>query len=279
MTLDISKVDLDAPAFGEGSQADTSEKDTADVSQTQSVEERDSSTSGDRPDVSEEEDKDEQRVPYSRFEAAQRRAKEAERNEAESRQRYEELVRDRHERELRREDSGHYKGDLPSYWVKMYGDTEVSREAYQYELERQSSIRTEARRAAVEAAQESRENEFRALAENESTIDNRLENLSEGLGRNLSEKEESALLDIIDEYTPKDANGNYVGGELIPFEKAWEIYQLKQSSTSERSRNSRRTPTSLTSSRTQGEPSADKKRADAEFNPRDWNSWKKRIPN
>ena len=66
------------------------------------------------------------------------------------------------------------------------------------------------------------------INDNVSEIDDRLEDLTEYLGREMTEDETSAILDIVDEYTPKDKDGNYLVG-LIPFDYAWEIYQAKKS--------------------------------------------------
>jgi hypothetical protein len=73
-----------------------------------------------------------------------------------------------------------------------------------------------------------RQQEALRLKENVSEIDERLEDLVEYLGRELTEDETSAILDIVDEYTPKDKDGNYLV-ELLPFEYAWEIYEAKKS--------------------------------------------------
>jgi hypothetical protein len=59
-------------------------------------------------------------------------------------------------------------------------------------------------------------------------IDENLENLSLYVGRLLTEDETSAILDIVDEYTPKDDKENYLV-ELLPFDYAWKIYEAKNS--------------------------------------------------
>ena len=59
-------------------------------------------------------------------------------------------------------------------------------------------------------------------------IDSCLEELSLLIGRNLTEEEQSGVLDIVDEYTPKDNDGNYLYS-LLPFDYAWQIYTEKLS--------------------------------------------------
>lgn len=61
------------------------------------------------------------------------------------------------------------------------------------------------------------------IEENERVIDDRLEYLARVAGRELTEEEQCGVLDIVDEYTPKDENGNYTG-PVIPFLTAWKIY-------------------------------------------------------
>lgn len=259
------EINLDAKAFGTEVPTET---DTAQTPPVESVENKEQETS---PSTG---DETEQRVPYSRFKIANDRARQAEQEAESARIELERIRQERTERyEERTQDE---PKDLPSYWLKMYGDSDNSREAYKYELERQTIIRDEARREALDAVREERQMETRALSNNERTIDQRIANLSDDLGRDLTDTEESALLDIVDEYTPKDQDGNYAG-ELIPFEKAWEIYEMKQSQGGQRTRQARSTPTALTSSRTDGEPNNQEKN-NKDWNPLDWNSWRKKIP-
>ena len=73
---------------------------------------------------------------------------------------------------------------------------------------------------------------FKALneereAQNIAIIDERLDELAEMLGRQLTDEEQSAILDIVDEHTPTGKDGMYLY-PLLPFDYAWQIYQLKQ---------------------------------------------------
>lgn len=269
--MKITKEMLDAPAFGaDALPADTSENAIADAPLAENGE-KEPLTSPGEGDVSE------QKVPYSRFETVSRRAREAEEAAEDAQRKYDELLS---HREASREDTTQhepesYRGSLPVYWVKMYGDNDVSREAYAYELERQSSIREEARREALEAVREERTTEGKVLSQNERIIDDRLDSLSNYLGRSVTEREEAALLDIVDEYTPKDDEGNYAG-DLIGFDKAWDIYQMSQGASASRTRQARSGAVMATGSRSSGEPTGQAK-DNSDFNPRDWNAYKKRI--
>ena len=65
--------------------------------------------------------------------------------------------------------------------------------------------------------------------ENIEIIDERFDDLAKYIGRELTEEEQSALLDIVDEHTPKNSQGNYAI-DLFPFEYAWRIYETKRNS-------------------------------------------------
>jgi len=264
MPVDPS-VDLNQPAFVPDV---VQENPTAEPSQAESGLEEAPATSGAEPVVVVEE----QRVPYSRLRETIEARRDAERRAAEAEENYQRLLRQQ-EREPERRLT--HEGDVPEWWLKTYGDNPNSRAGFEYWKQGQDEIRAEARREAIEAVRYERESETRVLAENERTIDNRLEDLSIGLGRDLTEKEQDAILTIVDEYTPKDADGNYAG-DLLSMDKAWEIYNYRQSQVTNRSRQARQVPTALTSTPTQGEPST-KDKNDKDFDPRDWNSYKKRF--
>lgn len=222
---------------------------------------------------------DEQKVPYSRMKSVIDARREAEQRAEEAEQRLNEVLSRRETPSYRQEpqEVEPYSGSLPYHWAKMYGDNDTSRLAYSYELERQEALREEFRREALQAVREERNYESQVIATNERTIDERLEDLSYSLGRGLSEREEEALLSIADEYTPKDENGNY-SGDLIPFDKAWEIYNLQQAQSVGSATRQRRAPTVATNTPTHGEPS-NRESDNKNWNPLDWNSYSRRIPN
>ncbi|MDE1970031.1 MAG: hypothetical protein KGI50_00415 [Patescibacteria group bacterium] len=58
-------------------------------------------------------------------------------------------------------------------------------------------------------------------------LDKKLECLSKYVGRKLTEREQMAILDIVDENTAKGDDGNYLGS-LFPFEFAWKIYETEK---------------------------------------------------
>jgi len=65
------------------------------------------------------------------------------------------------------------------------------------------------------------------MEDNVAEIDERLEDLAIHLDRELTEYEERRILEIVDEYTPKDKDGDYLT-DLLPFDYAWKIYEAKK---------------------------------------------------
>ncbi len=165
--------------------------------------------------------------------------------------------------------------ELPDYWREMYGDSDAAKKAWKIQQQQNEEITSEAREEALRAVREEQQLETVRTTENMETIDNSFESLSEFVGRDLTAKEQSAILDIVDEFMPKDENGNYAG-PLIPFEKAWEYYEVKNQISKAPTQKSRDTVASLNGSRSEGDTNVavDK---DKSFNPFDWNSYKRRL--
>lgn len=261
------EIDLTKPAFGPGSQKiaeDQGETLAPQAEETREVVE---------PVASAEsvEEAEEQKVPYSRFKKFHDRALEAEREAAEWRARAESQSERTYEPHRESEPS-----EVPSWWRELYGETDASQKAWKIQERANQQLIEEARQQALEAVQSERQQESTRIRQNEETIDEGLDALSDLVGHPLTEREQSAILDIVDEYTPKDDDGNYLGA-TIPFEKAWEIYELKNQISKAPRQEARNKVASLTGTPTQGEPSADKAEQDKNFNPLDWNAWKKRL--
>lgn len=256
MTIDKDKIDLNAPAFGEGAQkievptdeavAEPVEEPKVEVKETE--------------ETSEEESK----VPYSRFKKFHDRAAEAE-AEAEKWKAKALALETKPET---------VSTDIPSYWVKLYGDSPESQEAWKIQSEQNEVLKREAREQAVEAVRNERFEEAKRTEQKVEVIDQNLDTLSAFVGRDLTDKEQEAVLDIVDDYTPKGGDGNYLGA-MLPFEKAWEIYELKQQASKAPKTKARDQVASLSGTQTQGEPVITEK--DKNFNPLDWNAYQRRI--
>lgn len=247
---------MNAPAFGPQSEIAASET-SVEQPVEQSIESEESSV-------------EENRVPYSRFKNIHSRALEAERMAAQYEAELQALRTQQVYREPVREEAS-----LPSYWVEMYGDSAASKRAWEIQQEQNNLIRQQAREEALSAVREEREMESTRISENLETIDERLDALSAFVGRDLSDREQSAILDIVDEYTPQDEDGNYLG-EVIPFEKAWEIYELKNQVSASPRKQARNSIAGISGSQTQGETSIGGDKSN-NFNPLDWDAWRKRV--
>jgi len=165
--------------------------------------------------------------------------------------------------------------EVPSFWVKLYGDSPEAKEAWKIQSEQNQELVKHAKEEALEAVRNERHEETERVGENVEMIDNHFEALGDFVGRKVTDKEQSSILDIVDEYTPKDKDGNYAG-QMLPFDKAWEVYEFRNNASKAPKKTSRDSVASLSGTQTQGQPS-DKAEQDKNFNPLDWNSWRNKI--
>ena len=250
------KIDLNAPAFGAGVQK------IEDVS-SEPVGEPEIKPKEEAPLLPEEE----QTVSYSRFKKFHDAAREAE----------EEAAYWKAKATAIEAEPVHYNEDMPSQWTKLYGDSEQSKEAWKVQQDLNRQIREDALREAREAVRNERYEEVQRTEENMETLDNNFETLEAFVGRNLTDKEQSDVLDAVDFLTAKDQYGNYAGA-LVPFEAAWDYVQAKAGSTKAPQRQSRDQVASLTGSQSQGEPNlSEKQERDKNWNPFAWDSYKTRL--
>ncbi len=228
------------------------------------------------------EPKEEPRVPYKRFKQVRESELEALREKAELEERLRTLEEERFDRPQR----GHTinrepytPSTPPEWWIRLYGDSDASKEAWKIQAEHENEIREEARQYAIDAIRQEQRQETMRVASNLNTIENNLDDLSAYVGRDLTEEEQASVLSIADEYTPKDEEGNYLGA-LIPFEKAWEVHEMRMAQSSASRKQSRDNVSSLSNSKTNGTPNSNSYQAeeDKNFNPRDWNAWRKKLP-
>ena len=217
------------------------------------------------PETSAEENK----VSYSRFSNINQRRKEAERRAWELEREIEEL---KQRREVRKDESD----DIPAEWFELTGgDTPQSRKAYQILRNTLNPSEDKIRQLAEEAYYQAEVTESRRVSENERTIDDQLEDVSISLGRDLSDDEEVALLEIMDEYSAKDEENNIYS--LFPAEKAWEIYEMQSGSRVSSRKMARDRAASMISSPSQGEPALQgRSKANKDFDP-SWGAWEGQL--
>lgn len=261
--MDKSKIDLNAPAFGAGAQK--LEDLITDAHAQSSVEE---------PviEVKEEEtveSAEETKVPYSRFKKFHDEARQA-RLEAEEWRAKAEALESRPVRHEVDESS-----EMPSYWKELYGDSEASQKAWSIQQRREEEIERKAYEAGQRGARELEIEQRERIDSNVAVIDDNFDALSDFVGRDLTVKEQSAILDIVDEYTAKDSDGNYQGA-VMPFDKAWEIYELKQNSVKSPQRQARDSVASLSGAQSRGDTSVSEE-TNKNWNPLARGSWRSRL--
>lgn len=262
--MNRNDIDLNAPAFGNGSQKleDLKPKAEAVIEPSVEAEPKEEEKEQDvEPSV------EENKVPYSRFKNVNEARRKAEENALNWQKRVEELEKP--------SQSESESEDMPSYWKELYGDSDASQRAWDIQQKREAEIERKAYEAGQRGAQELEQVQQERIDDNVALIDDGFEDLSALVGRPLSAKEQSSILDIVDEYTAKDEYGNYQGA-VMPFDKAWDIYELKQQVSTSSTRKERDAVAALSSAPTNGETDI-KAEQDKNWNPFEKSSWRKRL--
>lgn len=189
---------------------------------------------------------DKPRVPYSRFETVQERATIA---ETQVKMLEKQLAERQPQNTVDEENVS-----IPEEWTELYGDNESAKRAYVLQMRLNEKARQDAVSQITQDIENSklqREVEEKANLE---YIEQGIKNVEDSLGRKLTETEESALLDIQDEFTPKDDNGNYIA-PLLSADKAFEVYTLRNSTVKAEKSKTRRAVVAASSSNSEGESS------------------------
>lgn len=244
-------VNLDAPFQADAPAGDNAEPDTEVKGEDDKIEPEELS----KP-----------KVPYSRFENVSRARREAEAEAEKWRQRALELEESRFKPQQ--------SGEIPQDWIQLYGDTEQSRAAWKIQSQREDALMARAEERAFQRLQGAREEEQAATRQNLETIDEHLEIVSEIAGRELTETEQSRILDIIDEGTAKDDDGNYLGA-IMPPQMAWKVYELETQTGKSGSKRSRDNVARATSASSSGEPTADQIERNKNWKPWSSDRWPK----
>ena len=245
---------LNARAFGEDPVVDSKENSTAEASQAESAEKKDEASSEADNSVVE------QKVPYSRLKTVVERARLADQRAEDAERRLADLESRREESRGRSNEP--YEDAIAARIKKLYGDNDTSKEIIEIELARQKEIEEIAERKAYEALDRRESSSRSEIESNERVLEEKLEDFSLTLGRDLTQKEEDELLAIADQYSPTGEDGKYLSGEPLPLDRAWEIYEMKLASQGQKSKRSRSEATELTGTSTDGD--GDTKPADSE---------------
>lgn len=264
INLDLPVDAYDAEGNPRVKPSSVSEEPSTEVSQTEEkdvvIEEKDKTEDG------------EQRVPYSRFS----KKLEENRDLMARLELAEQRARDAEERPVSRETKIDYNDAFAQRIIKLYGDNDISKEIIEIERDRSQELEERAEQRAIEAIEKKRIDETKYVSQNEDILDSKIEALSASLGRDLTSKEEESLLGIVDEFTQTGEDGNYVG-EILSFDKAWEIHELRQSKNSASSKAARNKATVASGGKTAGETSVSSAENDKNFNPMNWRSLYDRI--
>ncbi len=211
------------------------------------------------PETSEEENK----VSYSRFKNIHTRYREAEQRAAKLE---EELANLEHSRAERIESEN--PTEPPKEWFEAVGgDTPTARNAWNVLRKQFAPSEEYIERLAAQTLERVQMAEDQRVLSNERTIDDQLEDLSISLGRDLTEDEQAAVLDIMDEFSPIDDKGRILS--LYPADMAWDLYEIQsQGQVSER-KQARNRAAEVIGSGSRGEVAAPAgKKDNKDFDPR-----------
>lgn len=213
--------------------------------------------------VNEDKDNVEQKVPYSRFKKIVE-----ERDEIASRIAY--MEEQLQNLENNRVESKPDDINMPQEWIELYGDSDVSKRAWLIQQKREEELAERAITTAVERLRQEQRYEIEAVAENEEIIDENIIELEEMIGKKLSPKQEEEILTIVDEFSPVGDDGKYV--TLFPFDKAYEIYALRQSQKGLGTRQARQSVADLAGNMSEGEADP----SESIFK-RGWDNWREAL--
>jgi hypothetical protein len=221
----------------------------------------DPSSSSDDNDVVED-----KKVPYSRFQSVVRERNEATERISSLEERLSELESARQETASTAIDDI----DLPPEWVKLYGNSDVAKEAFKVQVQREQQISQNAVREALRQLEQRESYEREALVENEGIVEDQLSDLQEAIGRKLTKRQEEDILTIVDEFSPTGDDGKYIS--LFPFDKAYEIYELRRSKSGASTRTARQGVADLTGNQSEGEAET----GDTTYK-RGWDNWRSAL--
>lgn len=204
---------------------------------------------------------DKARVPYSRFETVNERAIRAEERLA--------VLEEQAKSSGRAESTEEIS--IPDEWVELYGDSDAAKRAYELQVKSLERMREESTIKILDEIEKNQAYKQQETERNVEAIDNSLKEFQEEKGIKFTEADESSILDIQDEWTPKDEKGNYVV-PLISVEKAYEILTLRQAGAKADKVIARRKVVSITSSGNEGEGSSP-----SNYDAKAWGSWQDKL--
>lgn len=205
---------------------------------------------------------EEDKVPKSRFLTVSQRAIDAEKRlrEYEAERAVQTEVKPEHDDE-----------DLKKFYIETFGETDLAQKLYQNELARLTSIENKAAERAFERFSKLNEEQEGVINERVNSFDRAFEELAIQEGKTeFTDDEQVALLDIVENYSPKDKDGRLIGDFLLPLDKAYEIYKVTNDPISQAKKNERNQVAALNGASSQGTPSGT---SDADWRPGQGRRW------
>ncbi len=246
------------PVFSDNFGEEPEEEEIEEQQEEVEVEEKVSESTNENDSVA-----DDARIPYSRFEKVNERAIRAEERLA--------ML----EEKLNQGETSNFTNEveLPEPWVKLYGDSDASKEAYQLQLQREIELQEKLEQQIFTRMEQRQSEEESRIESNIAQIDEQIEQFENTIGRKLTATEENAILDIQDEFTQKDEKGNYTTPLLSP-DKAFEIYTLRQDKAVQAKKQAKNRVLTLTGANNESEPEST---SQADFNPNNWGNWRNKL--
>lgn len=209
------------------------------------------------------EEEEEQKVPYSRF-----KKKLDEATEYSTKVKY--LEEQLEEMKKSSTSKTAESSEIPAEWVELYGDSETSRKAWNLQKQLDDKRQQNIVENAIKTLQEREQQAQESLVQNEEILETSLAELATKTGIKLTTAMEESILEIVDEFSPVDKNNKYIS--LFPFEKAYEIYKLRNQAKGKVTQDARKKVADITGNSTQGESSE----TSVPFE-RGWDSWRKTL--
>ncbi len=117
--------------------------------------------------------------------------------------------------------------DLKRFYTETFGEGELTEKLYKNELARLASIEEKAAERAFERFSRMGQEQEAVINQRIESFDRAFEELSVVEGKEFSDDEQVAMLEIVEEYSPKGTDGKLIGDFLLPVDRAYEIYKLK----------------------------------------------------
>lgn len=124
------------------------------------------------------------------------------------------------------------EGEVPSEWLRIYGDTPESRTAWKLNKGIFEGIAEKAKKDAIAEIESKRAEEVRKAKEFESFIDSELEGIEDEFNVDVTSDAPAArkarreLLELVESLSPKDKDGNLAG--YADFQETWKLYQAQR---------------------------------------------------